>query len=74
MFRLNFDNSFLNDVLLTLAVIKQAKFLICDSSVCKFLNDLDDQNLILATRDSTYSYYLKSVTSIIEVYTSVVRS
>jgi hypothetical protein len=48
MFRLNFGNSFLNDVLLTLAVIKQAKFLICDSSA-KFLNDLDDQDLMLAT-------------------------
>jgi hypothetical protein len=33
---------------LTLGLIKQAKFLICDSSG-KFQNDLDDQDLMLAT-------------------------
>jgi hypothetical protein len=48
MFRLNFGNSFLNDVLLTLAVIKQAKFFICNSSG-KFQNDLGGQDLMLAT-------------------------
>jgi hypothetical protein len=36
------------DVLLILAQIKQAKFVICDSSG-KFQNDLDDQDLMLAT-------------------------
>jgi hypothetical protein len=39
---------FLTDVLLTLALIKQAKFFICDSSG-KCQNDLDDQDLMLAT-------------------------
>jgi hypothetical protein len=43
---------FFIDVLLTLALIKQAKFLICDSKE-KFQNDLDDQDLILATVPST---------------------
>jgi hypothetical protein len=47
MFRIKFDIFFI-DVLLTLALIKQAKFLICDSSG-KFQNDLDDQDLMLAT-------------------------
>jgi hypothetical protein len=39
---------FFNDVLLTLALIKEAKCLICDSSG-KFPNYLDDQNLMLPT-------------------------
>jgi hypothetical protein len=39
---------FLIDVLLTLAVINQAKILICNSSG-KFQNDLEDQELMLAT-------------------------
>jgi hypothetical protein len=39
---------FFIDVLLTLALIKQATSLICDSSG-KFQNDLDDQNLMVAT-------------------------
>jgi hypothetical protein len=47
MFRIKFDIFFI-DVLLTLALIKQAKFLICDSSG-KFQNDLDDQDLMLTT-------------------------
>jgi hypothetical protein len=42
-----FDHFFI-DVLSTLALIKRAKFLICGSSG-KFQNDLDDQDLMLAT-------------------------
>jgi hypothetical protein len=39
---------FFIDVLLTLALMKQEFFLICGSSG-KFQNDLDDQDLMLAT-------------------------
>jgi hypothetical protein len=48
MFGVKFWQFFLIDVLLTLAVIKQAEFLICNSSG-KFQNDFGDQDLILAT-------------------------
>jgi hypothetical protein len=48
---LNVENKtlkiFLIDVLLTLPLIKQAKFFICHSG--KFQDDLDDQDFMLAT-------------------------
>jgi hypothetical protein len=48
MFTIKLYQFFLIDVLLTLALIKQATFLICDSRG-KFQNDPDDQDLMLAT-------------------------
>jgi hypothetical protein len=48
MFKIKLRQFSLIDVLLTLALIQQAKFLICDSSR-KFQNDLDNQDLMLAT-------------------------
>jgi hypothetical protein len=48
MFEIKLLIFFLGDVLWTLALIKQVKFLICDSCG-KFQSDLDDQDLMLAT-------------------------
>jgi hypothetical protein len=47
MFRIKLIHFFIG-ILLILALLKQAKFLICDSGG-KFQNDLDDQDLMLAT-------------------------
>jgi hypothetical protein len=48
MFGVKLSQFFFIDVLLALVLIKQANFLICNSSG-KFQNDLDGQDLMLAS-------------------------
>jgi hypothetical protein len=59
MFKIKLRQFFFIDVLLKLPLIKQAKFLICDSSG-KFQNDLDDQDLMLATVHIFYLFVICS--------------
>jgi hypothetical protein len=60
MFIIKLLQFFLIDVLLTLALIKQAQFLICDSGK-KFQNDLDDQDLMLATVRSFMNLFISNL-------------
>jgi hypothetical protein len=60
MFIIKLLQFFLIDILLTLTLINQAQFLICDSGK-KFQNDLDDQDLMLATVRSFMNLFISNV-------------
>jgi hypothetical protein len=60
MFIIKLLQFFLMDILLTLTLINQAQFLICDSGK-KFQNDLDYQDLMLATVRSFMNLFISNV-------------